>query len=395
MATTGVFAAGLLICGAVSAQQPAVAGWELALEWMQTRVELLREHLDRAQMELRRRAKGHAELLARITPEIPKPRQHGYGLLPEILGDLALKRVGLHRNEFSIPLLTTKSAAVWRDGFQLAKQAKNGADLDGLVAEFERLRGQLTYLQGQVSYHRYWQKAVVDHARYFALRNRILILADRLQKLVDVGGAAAEIEKLRALIEAKVAPFQKTAGLKIHPSTDGTHVLAVTVVTDIEDDGFLQTFRHAVDDAYNRSAAAQAAKFRIDLTIHKLDAQKLHDGEAPARGAAVDEKAHLARFPEGALVLTTGAKSTHAFVGRYIQFGTKPMRPRELAHEFGHLLGFSDAYLRGFAGTPAGKLGCTVIEWGGLQDNLMGAPAHGRVTPGMIRRLRRVYGPAK
>jgi hypothetical protein len=71
------------------------------------------------------------------------------------------------------------------------------------------------------------------------------------------------------------------------------------------------------------------------------------------------------------------------------------MRRRELAHEFGHLLGFSDAYLRGFEGSPCGKLGCTLVEWGGLQDNIMGAPARGIVTTGMVRRLIEVYGDGK
>ncbi len=385
----------VMVCSVVSAQQSASMGWELALDWTQERIDALRANLDRAQSALKDRAKSDAALLARVTPKLPDPQQQGFGLLPETRADLPVERVKLHRSEFSIKLMTTKSAAVWRDGFQLARQAKSGGDLGGLVTEFERLREQLTYVQGQVSYHRYWQKAVVDHARFFALRNRVVVHAVRLKKLLDEEGDAKEIEKLRVLIEAKVAPFQKTAGLSIEATSGGGRVLAVKIATDIADSAFLDTFRRAVHEAYNESAAGKAAKFLVIVTFEKMDPAKLYGGTPPRRGDAVDEKKHLARFPKGALVLTTGAKSTHAFVGHYIQLGTNPMRPRELAHEFGHLLGFSDAYLRGFEGNPCGKLGCTLVEWGGLQDNIMGAPARGIVTTGMVRRLIEVYGDGK
>ena len=152
----------VMVCSVVSAQQSASMGWELALDWTQERIDALRANLDRAQSALKDRAKSDAALLARVTPKLPDPQQQGFGLLPETRADLPVERVKLHRSEFSIKLMTTKSAAVWRDGFQLARQAKSGGDLGGLVTEFERLREQLTYVQGQVSYHRYWQKAVVD-----------------------------------------------------------------------------------------------------------------------------------------------------------------------------------------------------------------------------------------
>ncbi len=380
----------MLITPAVQAQNDA--GWGLALDWLQTQVEEYRDRLDAAQKILRQRAAEDAALLTRLSSELPKPRAHGYGLLPKIEPDRAIEDVELHRNTFSIANLTTRASPLWRDGFQLAKQATNGADLAALVGEFERLKGHLSWVQGQISYHRYWQKAVVEHARFFELRNRMLTDASELNALVDKKGDPAEIERLRVLIEAKVAPFRKTAGLRLEVDADGWQTLAVRVVTDITDAAFLRTFQTAVDEVFNHSAAAKATRFRIALTIERIAAAQLFGEEPPARGAAIDEETHIARFAEDAMVLTTGAKSTHAFVGRYIQIGTNPMRPRELAHEFGHLLGFSDAYLRGYSGVPNSKLGCTLIEWGGLQDNLMGSPTRGRVTKGMVKRLIEAYG---
>jgi hypothetical protein len=67
--------------------------------------------------------------------------------------------------------------------------------------------------------------------------------------------------------------------------------------------------------------------------------------------------------------------------------------PRVLAHEFGHLLGFVDAYLRGYEGDPDGPFGVRVVEWTGLMDNLMGGPAAGRVTREMIEQLLAAYDP--
>jgi len=56
------------------------------------------------------------------------------------------------------------------------------------------------------------------------------------------------------------------------------------------------------------------------------------------------------------------------------------------------LLGFSDAYLRGYDGDVEDPLEVVLVEWTGLIDNLMGAPSSGRVTKEMIERLIEAYG---
>ena len=68
------------------------------------------------------------------------------------------------------------------------------------------------------------------------------------------------------------------------------------------------------------------------------------------------------------------------------------MTPRVLAHEFGHLLGFEDAYLRGYEGEPDDPHGVVLVEWVGLSDDLMGNPAGGAVTREMIETLLEAYG---
>lgn len=331
------------------------------------------------------------DLLPELDRPVPKPTKHGYGLLPRLLPDRRLEKVELCRNTYSIVKVREMTAHACRDGAALLRSAQRDEDLAAVTREFTRLRDRTKNIEARIAYHRYWQKAVIDHAKFFALRNRVLPLASKLRDLVTEKGDAREIGRLRTLIEAKVAPFHKTPRLRIEGQKDGTRVLRVRVLTDIEDDTFLEACRKAVDTAYNHSDAARAARFRVDLSFVRISASSLYDGEPPRRGARIEEKAHLARFPTGALVLTTGARSTHAFVGRYIQLGSNPTQPRTLAHEFGHLLGFSDAYLRGYEGQPGGALGCTVIEWGGLQDNLMGSPSRGPVTEAMVQRLIAAY----
>ena len=72
--------------------------------------------------------------------------------------------------------------------------------------------------------------------------------------------------------------------------------------------------------------------------------------------------------------------------------GPGKVTPRTLAHEFGHLLGFSDAYLRGYDGRPDDRFGVVLVEWSGLLDDLMGDSRGGRVSEAMTERLLEAYG---
>jgi len=56
----------------------------------------------------------------------------------------------------------------------------------------------------------------------------------------------------------------------------------------------------------------------------------------------------VARFPENVAVLTTGAPSLQTVGSRAIVLGPYDISQRTAAHEFGHLLGLPDSYLRGY-----------------------------------------------
>ena len=71
--------------------------------------------------------------------------------------------------------------------------------------------------------------------------------------------------------------------------------------------------------------------------------------------------------------------------------GPSPRSRRTLAHEFLHLLGFTDTYVRSYKGDPMDPFGVVLVEWTGLTNDLMSAPGHGRVSDEMIDTLIKVY----
>ena len=343
----------------------------------------------------RARAAGETDLVARLLDDPPELLPRGYGILPEITDDPSTRTRALAETRFSIEVLLglAKQRADAAEALATARAPESDSSLEDLVIDYEEQRDHLQNLDHQLAYHAYWQDAVVDYPDYFEARNQIVSLVRELKDARDRGEPPQRIAALEREVRAKVAPFVPTKGLTIRTKRDGTHVLPVTLLTDITDKKFLKQFRASVSEGFSRSPAARALDFEVDLEIRRIAPKELYPEGPPAEGDAIDLDAHVARFPEGAMILTTGAESTHSWQGRSILFGPAPIRRNSLAHEFGHLLGFSDAYLRGFEGAPDDPYGVVLVEWGGLFDDLMGNSEAGVVSEEMIRTLLRTYGP--
>ena len=88
-------------------------------------------------------------------------------------------------------------------------------------------------------------------------------------------------------------------------------------------------------------------------------------------------KAHTARFPKDGGVLTTGTKSTYAIPRRSIVLGPKTIGTRTLAHEFGHILGFTDRYFRGYRNLESD--GYKILEAVPNLFDIMASPGNGQV----------------
>ena len=350
---------------------------------------------DLAGIHTRLKARAAVEapsLLARIRPAPPKPRPTGYALLPEFTADVAEATVPLTESRFSLESLVKASDSERRAASELALQVgMDSASLEPMVKSFERLKRQLAWLESSISYHRFWQKSADGSRAYFAGRNLLVERARALRQLQQQHADSAGAFQ-RALASA-VAPFASTPGLVWRRDPDGMRVFPIEVITDITDTLFLGRFASAVQWIWNESAPARERKFRVALKIVRRTPATLYPQGIPVVGSPVNETAHVARFPKGALVLTTGGGSTHATVNRYVQLGTAPVSARVLAHEFGHLLGFSDGYLRGTEGAGSDPFGLVFVEWTGILDDLMGSPGVGKLTMDMVDRLIAAYAP--
>ena len=318
----------------------------------------------------------------------------GYGILPEIDDDEPPKPLKPHQTSYSLKTLGIDHAPNFRDAALLAGRvtAEPELPLAPWVAEFERLRRRMRNLEDHLDYHAKWQNAVVMYGPFFAARNRIVDRVRELRRLQEKNGSSKRIAELQQRILTDLSPFRPTSGLHVETRTGGERVLPVRLHTDITDVAFLELFRDAVESEFSRSEAARSRRFAVDLSWEQVPPERLYPEGPPARGATIDVDRHRERFPMRALVLTTGAESTHAWQGRSVLLGSAPVTRRTLAHEFGHLLGFDDAYVRGFDGDPRGAYGVVLVEWSGLKDDLMGNPGTGRVTEAMIDQLIEAYG---
>ncbi len=376
----------------IVAQNAAAAGarnpWQDVLANLRERRDKIDNHLVSARDTLDTRLRHDApELLPRLF--LQPPLRRGYGLLPEIVDSPPLKPITLRVSRFSLRTVSDRSERTLDFARDLAQRSANmlGGSLAELVADFEDLRTRLRRLDKQIAYHTHWQSAVISRADYFAERNRLLRLLE---------AAKGDRDRLDLVIfeqRPRIARFYPRSELKAYRAADGKIVLPVSVVTDIEDSPFLDAFRDAVDAAFVHSAAARERGFAVELTLREIKPDELYPDGAPATGEQIALGEHVKRFSKGAFVLTTGASHTNVLRGRYIIFGPSPVSHRTLAHEFGHLLGLDDAYLRGYEGGVDDPFGVVLVEWTGLTNDLMGNPGEGRVSGEMVDRLIDAYLP--
>ncbi|HIG11453.1 MAG: hypothetical protein ABGY71_02980 [bacterium] len=379
----------LIIPPAQQSPQP----WEHTCRWMRGQAERLAADLATAHSILLERAcEELPKAVERLEPTPPAPLPVGYGVLPAIKDDAALSRLTPREWVYSLEQLSLGFTADFRAGALLAGRVSAGetAPLAPLVDEFVRLRASLRNIEEHISYHEWWQVAIHKDLVYFEGRNKIVAKVRELVALPEDVGSREQAERLRLEIHAAVAPFE-AADLAIVKTDSGGWQLDLALHTDIEDEGFLSDFVKSIESNWNQAEAMIARDLHIDLVFVHHGAAELYPGGPPAPEAAIEVEEHVARFPSGAMVLTTGAASTHAWRCRSILLGPVALTRRTLAHEFGHLLGFSDAYLRGFDGTTDADFGLVIIEWQGLLGDLMGNPGGGTVSRAMVEQLFEAY----
>lgn len=367
--------------------------WEQKYDHLQKQRELIFTRLECIYTVLERRVMDEKPiLLTRLSPKPPEPRDTGYGLLPQILESASLAIVESTETYYSLEWLERRLAEELLKVEELDELLRIETAIEPMVIRFEKSLKTLRNLEDNLTYHGKWQKAVVRYPAYFSEKNELVAMARELGSMITNGSYPEQVDVLRQHLLKRVAPFRPTRGLRIKEDEDGQKILPVSVCTDIDDADFLQAFQDGVQKSFSQSPAARANGFSIDLKWLTVRVETLYPDGAPVRGAKIDMEENHALFEGCSLVLTSGAPSLNARVGSRIFLGTEPISPRTLAHEFGHLLGFEDAYVRGYDGNPGDTYGVVIVEWTGLSSDLMSDSSRGQVTDEMIKTLITAYG---
>jgi hypothetical protein len=228
-----------------------------------------------------------------------------------------------------------------------------------LLSTYRDLLAEQRVIESQIQYNRFWQKAAVDDPRRFQGN----------MKLIDAI-LRGEMPELPA------AEFTRPSYLRVEVER-GQTVIHLPVYTDISDDAFLKQVKDAVERVWRFDS--DGIRVRVDVEFRRRTAVELYGNDpAPRQNAAIDVAQHVKRFPLDGAVLTTGATSTYAIAGRYIALGPTSIVPNAIAHEFGHLLGFVDGYLRGSRSLADHSL--EIVELIPDGDDIMSMPGTGHVT---------------
>lgn len=356
----------------------------------------LTARLASAHQRLRRALDAHApDLLSALDPEPPSPLARGYQLLPRLTGDPppAARGAAPAPRLYSWPRTREMIAGTERGVATLLARLQAlpaGVDARGALAElietYRRLdTGRRT--EGEhVRYNRLWQDAIARDPARFEGESRLLAGALELRAVErelessPSGEPSPRLaQRARSLAERLDAHRRRRAPcpfLRVERPAEGLWIVGVPVYTDIEDAAFLASAEEAIESVWR--VAEDGAEYRVDLELRRLEPEALYAPSAPpARGADVDVAAHVARFPRDGGVVTTGAVSTHVAANRAIVLGPELIARSVLAHEFGHVLGFRDGYLRG--SRDLGSDGYEVSELVLDPADLMSNPARGKV----------------
>jgi hypothetical protein len=354
---------------------------------------------------------GAPELLPIVEP--PNPLQHGYQILPTIVADPApLTKPARPRSaQYSWPwtdhLIDTASSQVGRSADELKRALSLAPEMRQMVYQqlatrYRQMRAQQQNIDAHIQYNRLWQGAIAanrsKYDRESELHDRVL----KRQEVLEVFNAryTAALTNAHGTIQQMVASLTElSSGLiarenllarEIDAARDlfldapeyvrveeqiSSWVIHVPFFTDIQDRAFVQAAKRSIEDAWHLRSGKD--DFRVQLHFSYVSPEYLYGTQkSPHYGSHMNIQKHLEQFPAGAAILTTGAITTHV-EGQAIILGPHEITTRVFAHEFGHILGFRDAYFRGYK--DLAEDGFQVLEIVADYDDIMGAPATGAV----------------
>ena len=304
----------------------------------------------------------------------PVPVRYGHGVLPRIV-DAAPAGSSPSVVSFSYSWPVTESY-IKNEDIKL-EQAKEDlariADASGdarttlianAVREYRKLLGDQRTVDQYIQYNRFWQRSIAQD------RSRIDQLT-KVYELMTTDRADVSLAIREVLGKPAVPSF-----IQVNRPEPGRVVIHVPVYTDIEDQEFLGKAKSVIEEMWQ--AEENDTFYALEIEMRNVALSEIYgDQDVPQPGAHLDARSHAGHFPVDGAVLTTGAQTTHSLVGRYIALGPGDLSTRTLAHEFGHVLGFRDGYIRGYK--DLGEQGFEILELTSVFDDIMSAPREGHV----------------
>ncbi len=339
-----------------------------------------------------------------LIPPEPAPVAHGYQLLPKLLPDAA-PSAKLPRAEIRAYTWPWTRAMIGREAEKLdaleagLARARTAPTPDRralyakLVTDYSPLPVGKIMIDNHIQYNRLWQNNIAANRAFYdrqTILENAVVERQAVRDALEAPGDAASRRALQSREEAlsrdihdATDEISPPAFIRVERPTPHSWIVRIPFVTDIEDEKFLQSFRSAVESSWHMTDGED--DYRVAVSITRISTARLYQGSStppPKTGDPIDIPKHLALFPPGSAVLTTGATITYVTGAHCIVIGTNELKPHDLAHEFGHILGFKDVYFRGYK--DLGVEGFDVQEVIAGVDDIMGS---GPVRKGHFTRL--------
>jgi hypothetical protein len=297
----------------------------------------------------------------------PTAARVGYGILPRLVDGTPAASAPVSAFSYSWPITAgyiagenVKLSQVedYLNNIQSAPSDGRTAVITSLILEYRKLLTNQRTIDQYIQYNQFWQRSISQERQRF----------DQLTKVYELM-KSDEPDMAQAIREVLGRP-EVPGFVEVDRTQPGIVSVRVPVYTDIEDEEFLEKAKAAIEELWQASDGEVSYRLEIDLVRVPPKAN---------RGDRIDLRAHAASFPGDGAVLTTGAETTHSLVGRYVALAPGDLSTRTLAHEFGHVLGFRDGYVRGYR--DLGEHGFEILELTSVFDDIMSAPREGHVRP--------------
>ena len=357
----------------------------------------------------------------------PDTKAPGYQILPRLTRDDLAETPALSQSGYSWPqterlILRARHRLAGLEmqlhRTQFLDSAPRRTALEKLARDYSELWEDLANVEAHVQYNRFWQSVIAadrasydretllyhdvvareqvrDELRYFdgTFANSPVALQPAFG-LLSLAGLRRTLTRREALLGERIdsalgqitTPAFVTLERRAHE-----WIFRVPLYTDIEDRNFIAAAKEAIEALWRLTE--NDITYRVEIEVLHLPGELFYaESETPAEGEKIAVRAHLRHFPADAAILTTGALTTHV-ENNAIVLGPHSISPRVLAHEFGHVLGFRDRYIRGYR--DLGKDGFEVLEAIADPRDIMGAPAMGSVLPAHFDNLIRAMSRAQ